>query len=86
LRELLFPVHETAGAIANIKAGLAAADLNFVGFNDMPYGEYAKRFPDDRAMTDFGNWEAVENDNPAVFGAIYQFWVQKPAEAELAPA
>ena len=86
LRELLFPAHETAGAIADIKAGLARNGLNFVGFNDTPYGEYAKRFPDDRTMTDLGNWEVVETENPAVFGAIYQFWVQKPAEAEPAPA
>lgn len=82
LRELLFPAHETAGGIADIRAGLAAAGLNFVGFNDTPYGEYSKRFPDDGTMIDLANWELVENENPAVFGAIYQFWVQKPAEAE----
>jgi tetratricopeptide (TPR) repeat protein/2-polyprenyl-3-methyl-5-hydroxy-6-metoxy-1,4-benzoquinol methylase len=86
LRELLFPAHETAGTIADIKAGLTAANLNFAGFNDTPYGEYAKRFPDDRAMSDLDKWEAVENENPAVFGAVYQFWVQKPAEAAPAPA
>jgi len=85
LRDLLFPAHETAGGIVDIKAALAAADLKFVGFNDIPQGEYAKRFPDDRSMTDLGNWETVENENPAVFGAIYQFWVQKPAAEAPAP-
>jgi SAM-dependent methyltransferase len=85
-RELLFPAHDHAGTIADIQAGLASANLSFVGFNDTPYGEYAKRFPDDKTMIDLGNWEVVENENAAVFGAIYQFWVQKPAVATPAPA
>jgi tetratricopeptide (TPR) repeat protein/2-polyprenyl-3-methyl-5-hydroxy-6-metoxy-1,4-benzoquinol methylase len=86
LRELLFPAHAHAGSIADIKAALASADLSFVGFNDTPYSEYTKQFPDDKAMTDLGNWAAVESENPAMFGAIYQFWVQKPAEATPAPS
>jgi SAM-dependent methyltransferase len=86
LRELLFPMHDAAGSIADIKAGLASANLNFVGFNGAPQGEYAKRFPDDRSMTSLDNWDVIESENPGAFGTIYQFWVQKPAEAPPAPA
>lgn len=85
-RKLLFPAHDHAGTMADIKAGLAAANLSFVGFNDTPYGEYAKRYPDDRAMINLDNWEAIERESPAMFGAIYQFWVQKSAEAAAATA
>ena len=85
-RELLFPAHDHEGAIADIKAGLASGNLNFVGFNDVPHAEYAKRFPDDKTMSDLDHWQVVENENPAVFGTMYQFWVQKPAEEMPEPA
>ena len=80
LRELLFSALEREGTIADIKAALASCNLNFVGFNDAPVGEYAKRFPDDKAMTDLDNWQIIAAEKPGAFGPIYQFWVQKPAE------
>lgn len=86
LRELLFPAHNREGTIADIKAALESSGLSFVGFNDAPYGDYAKRFPDDKAMTDLENWQIIETEKPTAFGPIYQFWVQKPAENIAAPA
>ena len=86
LRELLFPAHDREGTISDIKAGLTACNLSFVGFNDAPYGDYAKRFPDDKAMTDLDKWQVIESEKPADFGPTYQFWVQKPAENAVAPA
>ena len=81
-----FPRSSREGTIADIKAALASCNLTFVGFNDAPVGEYAKRFPDDKAMTDLDNWQIIAAEKPGAFGPIYQFWVQKPAEHTAASA
>ena len=50
-----------------------------VGFaGDVSEG-YRRHFPQDRAMTDLGQWHAFETQNPETFANMYQFWVQKPA-------
>jgi len=40
-------------------------------------GAYRVRFPGDLAAVNLDNWAAFEIDNPAIFGSMYQFWVQK---------
>lgn len=37
------------------------------------------RFPQDTTATDFSCWHVFEEENPAIFGAMYQFWVQPRA-------
>ena len=78
-RDLLFPTQDRQFTIADIKSVLDGNRLNFVGFEDAPYGEYAKRHPEDRAMTNLDHWQALEAEQPASFASMYVFWVQKPA-------
>ena len=47
-RDLLFPAQDRAIHHRRHQGGPGIGQsLNFVGFEDAPYGEYAKRFPDD---------------------------------------
>jgi hypothetical protein len=41
------------------------------------YQRYAQLYPDDAAMADLGRWAAIENQDPRLFLAMYQFWVQR---------
>ncbi len=79
-RDLLFPTQDRQFTIADIKTMLDDIRLNFVGFEDAAYGEYAKRHPEDQAMTKLDHWQALEAEQPAFFASMYVFWVQKPAE------
>lgn len=78
-REMLFPAQDHTFTIADIKSALADNRLDFLGFEDSPYGEYGRQYPDDRAMTNLDQWQQLETASPASFGTTYQFWVQKPA-------
>ncbi len=78
-RDLLFPTQDRQFTIADIKTALDGNGLNFVGFEDAPYGEYAKRHPEDRAMTNLDHWQLLEAEQPALFASMYVLWVQKPA-------
>jgi SAM-dependent methyltransferase/Tfp pilus assembly protein PilF len=79
-RDLLFHVREHHSTIPEIKTFLADNNLAFIGFDGALYGEYAKRHPDDPAMTNLDYWHALETENPAIFPHMYQFWLQKPAD------
>ena len=80
-RDMLFHVEEHRTTIPAIKALLATLGLRFVGFQLPPnvFGEYARRYPKDRARTDLDQWHAFESDVPGAFAGMYEFWVQKPA-------
>jgi tetratricopeptide (TPR) repeat protein/2-polyprenyl-3-methyl-5-hydroxy-6-metoxy-1,4-benzoquinol methylase len=78
-RDLLFHVQEQATTIPAIESFLAENGIAFVGFDGVKLGEYAKRHPDDRAMTDLKRWHILEVEDPAVFVSMYEFWVRKPA-------
>jgi SAM-dependent methyltransferase len=78
-RDLFFHVEEHRTTIPAIKEFLAANDLAFIGFDGPMRGEYAARFPDDRAMTDLDCWHQFEIERPSAFRTMYQFWVQKSA-------
>jgi SAM-dependent methyltransferase len=78
-RDLLFHVQEHRSTLPEITAFLAENDLSFIGFElDPPVlRRHAKRFPDDKAMTDLAHWHLFETENPKTFMGMYQFWVQK---------
>jgi len=67
--------------LAAIASFIQSHDLNLLGFEleDAVLAQYRQRFPQDRAATDLGLWEAFEADHPGLFGGMYIFWVQKPS-------
>ncbi|MDP4029597.1 MAG: tetratricopeptide repeat protein [Gallionella sp.] len=84
-RDLLFHVQEHRMTLPGIDAFLRENGLRFLGFEhaEASAGQaYRRRFPDDRAATDLGNWEVFENENPDTFFGMYQFYVQKAEAAQ----
>lgn len=79
-RDLLFHVQEHRMTLTGIDAFLKENDLQFLGFANRPdvFRAYRKRFPEDPAATNLGNWQMFENDNPETFNNMFQFWIQKP--------
>jgi SAM-dependent methyltransferase len=79
-RDLLFHVQEKHVTLTAIDAFLRANALAFLGFEgNVHLQAYKRRFPDDRAATDLGNWQIFENEHPDTFNRMYQFWIQKAA-------
>jgi tetratricopeptide (TPR) repeat protein/SAM-dependent methyltransferase len=80
-RDLLFHVQEHRLTLPDIKAFLAANNLQLLGFELGPriLEQYRMRFPEDEAMTDLDRWHTFERENPLTFTAMYQFWVQQKA-------
>lgn len=80
-RDLLFHVCEHALTLPAIAEFLQANDLTFLGFDIEPEtaASYRRRFPEDPAATDLGNWHAYEQEHKDTFLEMYQFWVQKKA-------
>jgi tetratricopeptide (TPR) repeat protein/SAM-dependent methyltransferase len=78
-RDLLFHVQEHRLMLPQIKAFLTAHDLRFLGFvvDRAVIARYRQRFPEDPAATDLNRWDRFEAEHPAMFGRMYQFWVQK---------
>jgi tetratricopeptide (TPR) repeat protein/2-polyprenyl-3-methyl-5-hydroxy-6-metoxy-1,4-benzoquinol methylase len=80
-RDLLFHVQEQRMTLPAIAGFIQRHELNFLGFemDDAVLAQYRQRFPGDGPATDLTCWEAFEADHPALFGGMYIFWVQKPA-------
>jgi SAM-dependent methyltransferase len=77
-RDLLFHVQEKHMTLAAIDAFLRENHLSFLGFENIAGVQaYRRRFPDDRAATNLGQWQIFENENPDTFNRMYQFWIQK---------
>ena len=78
-RDLLFHVQEHRLTLPQIAAFLADHRLALIGIEaDAKIAQrYRAQFPGDRAMTDLGNWNRFETENPQTFRGMYQFWVQK---------
>ena len=78
-RDLIFHAREQCMTLAGIAAFLKKNDLAFLGFDldSAVIGAYRRRFPDDPAAIDLGQWETFENDNPTTFTGMYQFWTRK---------
>ena len=66
---------------AQIERLLFENGLELIGFEIEPrtLERYRERFPQDNAATDLSCWHVFEQDNPATFGAMYQFWAQPRA-------
>lgn len=78
-RDLLFHVQEYQHDLPEIAAFIATEKLQFVGFDlDVRILQaYAAANPGDTAMIDLDRWHRFELAHPAIFSAMYQFWVQK---------
>ncbi|MGD0024734.1 MAG: methyltransferase domain-containing protein [Xanthobacteraceae bacterium] len=80
-RDLLFHPQEHRLTLPDIKAFLAANNLQFAGFILPPatLQRFATRFPEPAAMTDLDRWHAFESEAADTFAAMYLFSVHKPA-------
>jgi tetratricopeptide (TPR) repeat protein/SAM-dependent methyltransferase len=78
-RDLLFHVEEHRVTLPEIKDFLNENGLKFLGFeiDGAVIEQYRRRFAEDEAANDLDRWNIFEQDNPATFAGMYQFWVQK---------
>ncbi|MEI6560182.1 MAG: tetratricopeptide repeat protein [Rhodospirillaceae bacterium] len=78
-RDLLFHVQEHRLTLDQIGRFIADQGLAFLGFDAEAalIRHYRQRFPEDAAATDLSLWNRFEQENPASFAGMYQFWVQK---------
>lgn len=80
-RDLLFHVKEHQFTLPQIKQAIEKLGLEFLGIDLHD----AKANAEFRAMFSLGTidvptieqWEIFEKENPAIFGGMYQFWLQK---------
>lgn len=80
-RDLLFHAKEHRYTLPELRAMLAALDLEFVGFEfatETVRDRYRADHPDDPTMTDLARWARFEEAHPDAFG-MYVFWCRKPA-------
>jgi SAM-dependent methyltransferase/tetratricopeptide (TPR) repeat protein len=79
IRDLLFHVKEHRYTLARLQHELRELGLSFIGFElaSAIQQRYRQRFPQDVSLTDLECWNLFEQENPAVFGAMYVFWVQQ---------
>jgi 2-polyprenyl-3-methyl-5-hydroxy-6-metoxy-1,4-benzoquinol methylase len=78
-RDLLFHVQETQLTIAGIGELLAAANLEFLGF-ELTIAEVEQGFRrehPDAALTDLEAWAEYEQRHPHSFRSMYHFWCRK---------
>jgi len=80
-RDLLFHVQEHRITLPEIKAFLAANNVNFAGFilDAARLQSFAARFPEHAAMADLDAWHSFETAAPDTFANMYLFGVHKPA-------
>ena len=78
-RDLLFHAMEHRYTPARIGAELRELGLEFLGFetSGAVRRAYVERFPDDPERLDLANWSTFEEERPATFAAMYQFWVRR---------
>ncbi|MBP2233308.1 tetratricopeptide (TPR) repeat protein/SAM-dependent methyltransferase [Azospirillum agricola] len=77
-RDLMLHVHETQATLPWLQQALDGLGLVLLGFefeDPAVHSLYRRRFPDDPAMTSFAAWGQLEEEFPALFGQLYQFWV-----------
>jgi SAM-dependent methyltransferase/tetratricopeptide (TPR) repeat protein len=86
-RDLLFHVQERRITLPEIKAFLAANDVQFAGFNLEPpvLRRFAARFAEPAAIGDLDRWHVFETEVPDTFAGMYQFWVRKLRADRAAP-
>ncbi|WP_287418785.1 methyltransferase domain-containing protein [Reinekea sp.] len=77
-RELLFHSREFQYEPLELKAMIDRHGLKFLGFvlPESVRKDYSQRFPDDPRMVDLSHWQAFEQDHPALFAGMFQFYLQ----------
>lgn len=77
-RDLLFHVHEFQYEPLELKAMIERQQLEFLGFvvPESVRADYGQRFPDDPRMVDLSHWQAFEQEHPALFAGMFQFYLQ----------
>ncbi len=81
-RDLFFPAHEDRFVIPRIQRAVAAMGLAFLGFELLSpriRALYLEAFPDEPTGRDLTNWDELERAFPALFAAMYRFWVRAPS-------
>jgi len=80
-RDLIFHAQEHGMTIAGIATFLRDNGLAFLGFDlgSDVLDAYRRRFPNDPAAIDLGQWERFESENPNIFAGMYHFWTRKRA-------
>ncbi|MEZ5850582.1 MAG: class I SAM-dependent methyltransferase [Hyphomicrobiaceae bacterium] len=73
-RDLLLHVHENTFTLEEIAAFLAAEELVFRGFFNVPPEVLRHRFPTQTGPGTLDAWAALEREQPNLFGSMYQFW------------
>lgn len=80
VRDLVFHVQEHRFTLPKVQEALEQLGLEFLGFDLRTTGllrSFRARFPEPGAESDLGAWARYEEENPAAFAAMYQFWVRK---------
>ncbi len=80
-RDLLFHRQEHCFSLPQIAQAIDTLGLTFIGF-DVPSSAlielYRARFPQDENWNNLENWHQLEQEHPALFFGMYQFWCYKP--------
>ncbi len=76
--DLLFHEQEVFFEIPELQK-IFEKDFSFLGFvmTDSQRKFYKNQFPGDKVLTNLNNWNIFEKENPDMFMAMYQFWLQK---------
>ena len=86
-RDMMFHACEHRFRLPELKAHIDALGLRFAGFefeSEAIVKAFAEHHPDEHhtdsgAIYDLDRWHEFELANPALFGGMYNFWLQKPA-------
>ncbi|QCG93055.1 methyltransferase domain-containing protein (plasmid) [Azospirillum sp. TSA2s] len=79
-RDLMLHVHERPTTLPWLEQALDGLGLSLLGFEfDDPAAHrlYRRRFPEDPDMASLARWTRLEEEEPALFGRLYQFWVTR---------
>ena len=82
MRDLVFHVQERRFDLAQIRDMMKKLNLSFVRFTQGKQdvlATYRKMFPDDPQLNNLRNWAKFEEQYPATFRGMYQFWCRKDA-------
>ena len=85
-RDLPFHEQEHRLSLPWIQEFLDANGLELLGFivDSSTRKKYRGRFPEDEAMNNLETWHRFEQEHPATFLGMYQFWLQRPRVARAA--
>jgi hypothetical protein len=79
-RDLIFHEQECTVDLPWIQSALDENGLDFLGFEFADpeiTGLYDRRFPRDGERRSLANWHRLEQEQPWIFGGMYQFWALK---------